>query len=287
MKHAVLTDGNIRTRFGAHLIGIHADGEDGHVADVVFGRLHTERHDGTVAQCVVGLPVVLVRNTALVAACMGIAHSEVAEERNGGNAIEFVVVPDGIIDTVSGLFVGRHLAKHVGGTHAEIVVLIPIGAGAGTDVGVSALCVGTNHGLAEAGAVVTPVGSEAAVTHGEEGLAFVGEIVHVINGERRVGPTRLTTVGGVVDETDACVDAGVRLVVGLAKEVVDLVELGEPDASGRRSPVPVEGKTVTLDVDQVIVAVGVSPNPLVPKSIQGLELGRKNTSRSSARARKR
>ena len=38
-----------------------------------------------------------------------------------------------------------------------------------------------------------------------------------------------------------------------------------------------EGKTVTLDVDQVIVAVGVSPNPLVPKSIQGLELGRKNT----------
>jgi glutamate synthase (NADPH/NADH) small chain len=34
---------------------------------------------------------------------------------------------------------------------------------------------------------------------------------------------------------------------------------------------------VTLDVDQVIVAVGVSPNPLVPKSIEGLELGRKNT----------
>jgi glutamate synthase (NADPH/NADH) small chain len=58
---------------------------------------------------------------------------------------------------------------------------------------------------------------------------------------------------------------------------VEIMELGEPDASGRRSPVPVEGKTVTLDVDQVIVAVGVSPNPLVPKSIDGLELGRKNT----------
>jgi glutamate synthase (NADPH/NADH) small chain len=55
------------------------------------------------------------------------------------------------------------------------------------------------------------------------------------------------------------------------------MELGEPDASGRRSPVPVEGKTLTLDVDQVIVAIGVSPNPLVPKSIEGLELGRKNT----------
>ena len=59
--------------------------------------------------------------------------------------------------------------------------------------------------------------------------------------------------------------------------VLQVMELGEPDASGRRSPVPVEGKTVTLDVDQVIVAVGVSPNPLVPKSIKGLELGRKNT----------
>ena len=59
--------------------------------------------------------------------------------------------------------------------------------------------------------------------------------------------------------------------------VLQVMELGEPDASGRRSPVPVEGKTVTLDVDQVIVAVGVSPNPLVPKSISGLELGRKNT----------
>lgn len=59
--------------------------------------------------------------------------------------------------------------------------------------------------------------------------------------------------------------------------VLQVMELGEPDASGRRSPVPVEGQTVTLEVDQVVVAVGVSPNPLVPKSIQGLELGRKNT----------
>lgn len=54
------------------------------------------------------------------------------------------------------------------------------------------------------------------------------------------------------------------------------MELGEPDASGRRRPVPT-GETQTLDCDQVIVAVGVSPNPLVPKSIPGLELGRKNT----------
>ena len=63
----------------------------------------------------------------------------------------------------------------------------------------------------------------------------------------------------------------------VCQAVLQVMELGEPDASGRRSPVPVEGQTVTLDVDQVVVAVGVSPNPLVPKSIPGLELGRKNT----------
>ena len=63
----------------------------------------------------------------------------------------------------------------------------------------------------------------------------------------------------------------------VCKAILQVMELGEPDASGRRSPVPVEGKTVELDVDQVVVAIGVSPNPLVPKSVKGLELGRKNT----------
>ncbi|MBP5732139.1 MAG: FAD-dependent oxidoreductase, partial [Bacteroidaceae bacterium] len=61
------------------------------------------------------------------------------------------------------------------------------------------------------------------------------------------------------------------------KIVLQKMELGEPDSSGRRSPVPIEGATETLDVDLVIVAVGVSPNPIVPRSIEGLELGRKNT----------
>jgi glutamate synthase (NADPH/NADH) small chain len=55
------------------------------------------------------------------------------------------------------------------------------------------------------------------------------------------------------------------------------MELGEPDASGRRSPVPIPGAIETRDIDMAIVAVGVSPNPLVPKSVKGLELGRKNT----------
>ncbi len=50
------------------------------------------------------------------------------------------------------------------------------------------------------------------------------------------------------------------------------MELGEPDASGRRRPVPVEGAIETIDVDEVIVSVGVSPNPLIPSAFKGLEV---------------
>ena len=58
---------------------------------------------------------------------------------------------------------------------------------------------------------------------------------------------------------------------------LQVMQLGEPDESGRRSPVPVEGKTITIPVDLVIVAVGVSPNPLIPSSVEGLEISRKGT----------
>ena len=53
------------------------------------------------------------------------------------------------------------------------------------------------------------------------------------------------------------------------------MELGEPDASGRRRPVPVEGAIETIDVDEVIVSVGVSPNPLIPRAFQGLDVSKK------------
>lgn len=59
--------------------------------------------------------------------------------------------------------------------------------------------------------------------------------------------------------------------------VLQKMELGEPDASGRRSPQAIPGALETIAIDQAIVAVGVSPNPIVPTSIEGLELGRKNT----------
>lgn len=63
----------------------------------------------------------------------------------------------------------------------------------------------------------------------------------------------------------------------VTKAVLQVMKLGEPDESGRRRPEPIAGKTLTVSTDLVIVAVGVSPNPLVPKSIPGLELGRKST----------
>lgn len=65
---------------------------------------------------------------------------------------------------------------------------------------------------------------------------------------------------------------------GRVKEaVLQVMELGEPDESGRRSPVPIEGRTTTIDVDLVIVSVGVSPNPLIPSTVSGLEISKKGT----------
>ena len=61
------------------------------------------------------------------------------------------------------------------------------------------------------------------------------------------------------------------------KMVLQKMQLGEPDASGRRRPEPIPGATETVDVDLVVVSIGVSPNPIIPNSVEGLELGRKGT----------
>lgn len=51
-------------------------------------------------------------------------------------------------------------------------------------------------------------------------------------------------------------------------------ELGKPDGSGRRSPVPIEGSNYVIDVDTVIIAIGQSPNPLIRQTTSGLETQR-------------
>ncbi|MEO0114797.1 MAG: NADPH-dependent glutamate synthase [candidate division WOR-3 bacterium] len=60
---------------------------------------------------------------------------------------------------------------------------------------------------------------------------------------------------------------------GWVKEVECIkMELGEPDASGRRRPIPIKGSEFRIPVDTVVVAIGQSPNPLIPKTTPGLEV---------------
>ena len=55
------------------------------------------------------------------------------------------------------------------------------------------------------------------------------------------------------------------------------MELGEPDASGRRSPVAIPGAIEEIDVDMVVVSIGVSPNPLIPSTVKGLTISKWGT----------
>jgi len=65
---------------------------------------------------------------------------------------------------------------------------------------------------------------------------------------------------------------------GWVKEIECLkMELGEPDASGRRTPVPIENSEFIMPVDAIIVAIGNSPNPLIPDSTRGLQITKKGT----------
>jgi glutamate synthase (NADPH/NADH) small chain len=58
---------------------------------------------------------------------------------------------------------------------------------------------------------------------------------------------------------------------------VQKMELGEPDSSGRRSPVPIEGSEYFLEADTVVVSVGVSPNPLIPACLKDLKISKWGT----------
>jgi NADPH-dependent glutamate synthase beta subunit-like oxidoreductase len=90
------------------------------------------------------------------------------------------------------------------------------------------------------------------------------------------------------EETHHAVDEGVQLNLlltpvafhsdgnGWVKEMECLKnELGEPDASGRRRPVPIPGSNFRIPADVVVIAIGQSPNPLIPNTTSGLETGRR------------
>lgn len=63
------------------------------------------------------------------------------------------------------------------------------------------------------------------------------------------------------------------------------MELGEPDSSGRRRPIPVEGTEFTIDIDTALIAIGQSPNPLIPESTKGLDVERKGNIRTDDEGR--
>ena len=63
----------------------------------------------------------------------------------------------------------------------------------------------------------------------------------------------------------------------VCKMKVQKMKLGEPDDSGRRRPIPIEGSEFTMEVDTVVVSVGVSPNPLIPSSMKELDVSKWGT----------
>ena len=63
----------------------------------------------------------------------------------------------------------------------------------------------------------------------------------------------------------------------VCEAVLQQMELGEPGPDGRRRPVEIPGAVKRIPADLVIVSIGVSPNPILPRSVAGLELGRKGT----------
>lgn len=89
------------------------------------------------------------------------------------------------------------------------------------------------------------------------------------------------------EEIDHAEEEGVKLVLlanpiringenGFVKSVTCIrMELGEPDASGRRSPVPVEGSEFDIECDMVLMALGTSPNPLLTSTCRELALGKR------------
>ncbi len=109
-----------------------------------------------------------------------------------------------------------------------------------------------------------------------------GEVYIIYRRGREEMPAR-------AEEIDHAEEEGIKLVLltnpveilGCDGKVCGIkcvkMQLGEPDASGRRRPQPIEGSEFVIDVDQVVVALGTSPNPLIRKSCDGLKFSNRGT----------
>ena len=156
------------------------------MADIVGAGIHTVRHDGTVAEDMVSLPIIERASTGLIVASVSIANGQVAEEDNGRNGVVGVIHPDAVVNTCGCIVDVGHLTKGTGGTNTKVIILIPIGYRARTDVGIGGFVFATEHGLAEARLTITEITCQTAVAHGEEVFVGVGEGIHLAFGQLRV-----------------------------------------------------------------------------------------------------
>jgi glutamate synthase (NADPH/NADH) small chain len=124
-------------------------------------------------------------------------------------------------------------------------------------------------------------GGNVAMDSARTAVRLGAEEVYIIyRRSRQELPARLEEVENAEEEgvVFQFLTLPVRLIGdsnGWLKEIECLrMELGEPDASGRRRPIKIPNSEFTMPMDAVVVAIGNSPNPLIPKSTPGLELGR-------------
>ena len=175
------------------------------MAHDVRAGIHAERHDGTVAEHMVGLPIISRVGTGLIVACMSIAYGQVAQEDHGRNGVVSVVHPDAVINTRSRIVDIRSTAEGVSSTYSEIVILVPVGVRARADIGIGTFIRSSNHCLAKGSRIVTEITRQAAVAHRQEIFIGVGQLVDITVGKFWIGPHVVIAVGCVVDKTDACV----------------------------------------------------------------------------------
>ena len=95
------------------------------MAHIVSSRHFKVRHHGTVAEALIGSPVILVINRRGITVGMRIAHGHIADERHRIQSIETGIIKQGIVRTRTGLRLRWHLAKSISGTNTKIIVLIP------------------------------------------------------------------------------------------------------------------------------------------------------------------
>ena len=107
------------------------------------------------------------------------------------------------------------------------------------------------------------------------------EVYLIYRRSRTEMPARAEEVGHAEEEgVNFQFLCNIERILGDENGVVNAIEclryeLGEPDASGRRSPVPIQGSEFTLPMDAVIIAIGNASNPLIPQTTEGLEIDRK------------